>query len=134
ATCGTLGTLLLGRRLVGLDNQQLRKEADFRYTLVQVRDHAVPLAEVAGEAEERGRLGARLTPLIENYRRVINLIRNLNFFTIAYGYLPQVIPAAVVAPLYIRGEVEFGTVTQSAMAFTQALGAFSLSITQFQLL
>jgi putative ATP-binding cassette transporter len=133
ATCGTLGTLLLGHKLVALDNQQQRKEADFRYTLVQVRANAVPLAEVGGEAEEGNRLRSRLAPLIENYRRVINLVRNLNFFTIAYGYLPQIIPAAVVAPLYIRGEVEFGTVTQSAMAFTQVLGAFSLLITQFQL-
>jgi putative ATP-binding cassette transporter len=132
ASCGSLGTVLLGHKLVGLDNQQLRKEADFRYTLVQVRDHAVPLAEVGGEAEERGRLGARLAPLIENYHHVINVIRNLGFFTIAYNYLPQIIPAAVVAPLYIRGEVEFGKVTQAAMAFTQALGAFSLLITQFQ--
>jgi putative ATP-binding cassette transporter len=132
AACGSLGTVLLGHRLVGLDNQQLCKEADFRYTLVQVRDHAVPLAEVGGEAEERGRLGARLAPLIENYRRVIDVIRNLGFFTIAYNYLPQIIPVAVVAPLYIRRQVEFGTVTQSAMAFTQVLGAFSLLITQFQ--
>lgn len=50
AAFGTLGTILLGHKLVGLDNQQLRKEADFRYTLVQVRDRALPLAEVGGEA------------------------------------------------------------------------------------
>jgi len=132
ATAGSLGTILLGHKLVGLDNQQLRKEADFRYTLVQVRDRSLPLAEVGGEREERHRLGQRLAPVIENYHRVINVIRNMSFFTIAYNYLPQIIPAAVVAPLYIRGEVEFGTVTQAAMAFTQVLGAFSLLITQFQ--
>ena len=44
----------------------------------------------------------------------------------------QIIPVAIVAPLYIRGEVEFGTVTQAAMAFSHALGAFSLIVTQFQ--
>ena len=37
----------------------------------------------------------------------------------------------IVAPRFIRGEVEFGVITQSAMAFTQLLGAFSLIINQF---
>ncbi|HZY91121.1 MAG TPA: SbmA/BacA-like family transporter [Gemmataceae bacterium] len=132
AVCGTLGTFLLGHRLVGLDNQQLRKEADFRYSLVQVRDHAVGVAEVCGEGEERGRLGTRLGALIANYRRVIDVGRNLSFFTTAYNYLPQLIPIVVVAPLFISRRIEFGTVTQSAMAFSQVLGAFSLLITQFQ--
>jgi len=37
----------------------------------------------------------------------------------------------IVAPRYLRGEIELGVVTQSAMAFTQILGAFSLIVTQF---
>ncbi len=37
AVLGSLGTVLIGRRLVPLNNQQLRKEADFRYGLVRVR-------------------------------------------------------------------------------------------------
>ena len=57
--------------------------------------------------------------------------RNLGFFTTGYNYLIQIIPALFVAPQFIRGEVEFGVITQSAMAFTQLLGAFSLIINQF---
>jgi putative ATP-binding cassette transporter len=56
----------------------------------------------------------------------------LGFFTVAYKYMPQIIPAAIVAPLFFRGEVEFGTVTQAAMAFAQVQGAFSLFVLQFQ--
>ena len=58
--------------------------------------------------------------------------RNLGFFTTGYNYLIQIIPTLIVAPLFIRGEVEFGVITQSAMAFTQLLGAFSLIINQFR--
>jgi putative ATP-binding cassette transporter len=47
------------------------------------------------------------------------------------NYLIQIIPMLVVAPQFIRGNVEFGTITQSAVAFTQLLGAFSLIVTQF---
>jgi vitamin B12/bleomycin/antimicrobial peptide transport system ATP-binding/permease protein len=86
----------------------------------------------AGEGEQKSRLGQRLARLVENFRAIIGVSRNLGFFTTAYNYLPQLIPVAVVAPLYIRGEVEFGVVTQAAMAFSQVLGAFSLIVTQFQ--
>jgi putative ATP-binding cassette transporter len=58
--------------------------------------------------------------------------RNLGFFTTGYNYLIQIIPTLIVAPLFIRGEVEFGVVTQSAMAFAQLLGAFSLIVNQVQ--
>ena len=59
---------------------------------------------------------------MDNYRRITSVNRNLGFFTTGYNYLIQIIPALIVAPLYIRGEVEFGVVTQSAMAFAQLLG------------
>ena len=52
--------------------------------------------------------------------------------TTGYNYLIQIIPTLIVAPLFIRGEVEFGVVTQSAMVFAQLLGAFSLIVNQFQ--
>src|SRR5438094_2514788 len=65
-------------------------------------------------------------------RRIIAVNRNLALFTNGYNYLIQIIPALVVAPLFIRGEVEFGVITQAAMAFSTSLGALSLVVTQFQ--
>jgi putative ATP-binding cassette transporter len=132
AAAGSLGTILLGRRLVDLNNHQQQKEADFRFALVGLREHAVALAQIGGEGQEKARLGQRLASVVENMRRIIGVNLNLGFFTTGYNYLPQIIPAAIVAPLYISGEVEFGTVTQAAMAFCQVLGGFSLIISQFQ--
>src|SRR5262249_6561029 len=60
AAAGSLGTVLLGRRLVGLNHQQLQKEADFRYGLGRVREHAEAIAQMAGEGEQKGRLLGRL--------------------------------------------------------------------------
>ena len=65
-------------------------------------------------------------------QRIIAVNRNLGFFTTGYNYLIQIIPVLIVAPLFIRGEVEFGVITQSAMAFSHLIGAFSLIVTQFQ--
>ncbi len=132
ATAGSVGTLLLGHRLIKLNNWQLQKQADFRFGLGRVREHATAVAQHGGEKEERKRLGQRLAALVENFRQIIIVNRNLGFFTTAYGYLPQIIPVVLVAHLYIDGQVEFGKVTQSSMAFSQVLGAFSLVVSQFQ--
>ena len=60
--------------------------------------------------------------------------RNLSFFTTGYNYLIQLIPALIVAPLFIRGQAEFGVISQSSMAFAHVLGAFSLIVNQFPML
>jgi vitamin B12/bleomycin/antimicrobial peptide transport system ATP-binding/permease protein len=134
AALGSLGTILLGRPLVKLDNLQLKKEADFRFALGRVREHAGAVAQLGGEEDESARLCGRLEALVSNFRAIINVSRNLGFFTTMYNFLPQIIPIMLAAPLYIRGEVELGAVTQAAMAFSQVLGAFSLIVTQFQAL
>jgi putative ATP-binding cassette transporter len=84
------------------------------------------------EGRHTTRLLRRLEELAANFRRITSVNRNLGFFTTGYNYLIQIIPALIVAPLFFRGDVEFGVITQSAMAFAQLLGAFSLIINQFQ--
>jgi len=58
--------------------------------------------------------------------------RNLEFFTNGYRYVIQVLPAAVVAPMYFSGKIEFGVINQSVSAFNHILGDFSLIVYQFQ--
>ncbi|CAI5959442.1 unnamed protein product [Closterium sp. NIES-64] len=69
-----------------------------------------------------------------NYSRLLVVGRNLDFFTSNYRYLIQLLPAAVVAPLYFRGEIEFGVINQSFSAFNHVLGDFSIIVFQFQAL
>jgi putative ATP-binding cassette transporter len=131
AALGSVFTVLLGHRLVSLNNLQLKKEADLRYGLIHVREHGAPLGE-RGEAQEGRRIRARLRRVVYNSRAIIRVTRNMGFFTSAYNYLVPILPIMIVAPRYLRGTVQFGVVTQSAMAFAQLLGAFSLIVAQFQ--
>jgi vitamin B12/bleomycin/antimicrobial peptide transport system ATP-binding/permease protein len=132
AAAGSLIAIAWGRPLVALNATQLDKEADFRGELIHVRENAEPLAIARREDRLRVRLLHRIDDLVANYRRIIKVNRTLGLFTTGYNYLIQIIPVLVVAPLLIKGKVEFGVVTQSAMAFAQLVGAFSLIITQFQ--
>jgi putative ATP-binding cassette transporter len=129
---GSLMTIGLGYRLVGLNVLQLKKEADLRYDLIQVREYAESIAFLHGEAKETARLHGRLAAVVENLKRIIAINRNLGFFTTGYNYMTPIIPALIVAPLYIRETIEFGVVTQAATAFPFVLGACSLLVTEFQ--
>ncbi|MCG6896080.1 MAG: ATP-binding cassette domain-containing protein [Thiocapsa sp.] len=132
AALGSLMTVLLGRPLIGLNYDQLDKEANFRSRLIHVSDNADSIALLRREAGLESQLLKRLADLIANFQHIIHVNRRLGFFTTGYNYLIQIIPVLIVAPLFIQGKADFGVISQSAIAFAHLLGAFSLIITQFQ--
>jgi putative ATP-binding cassette transporter len=132
AAGGSLLTVLLGRPLVGLNYEQFDREANFRSGLIHVRENAEVILLAAREARLAQRLHGSFSSLVSNFRRMISINRNLGFFTTGYNWLIQIIPALIIAPAFIDGRIEFGVVTQSAMAFSTLVAAFSLIVTQFQ--
>ncbi|CAK7326010.1 unnamed protein product [Dovyalis caffra] len=129
---GTAISVFLGRELVTLNFLQEKKEADFRYGLVRVRENAESIAFYGGEESEIQLLLQRFSSAFENLTRLLISSRNLEFFTNGYRYLIQILPAAVVAPMYFSGKIEFGVINQSVSAFNHVLGDFSLVVYQFQ--
>lgn len=131
---GTALSVFLGKGLVSLNFLQEKKEADFRYGLVRVRENAESIAFYGGEENEMQLLLTRFRSAFENLNQLLISSRNLDFFTSGYRYLIQILPAAVVAPMYFSGKIEFGVINQSVSAFNHILGDFSLIVYQFQAL
>ena len=131
AVGGTGASVLIGKNLVGLNFIQEKREADFRYGLVRLRENAESVAFYGGERSERRLLLDRFGALTGNYLQLLTATRNLDFFTSGYRYIIQLLPAAVVAPLYFRGDIEFGEINQSFSAFSHILGDVSLVVFQF---
>jgi putative ATP-binding cassette transporter len=127
---GTLLTVLIGRRLVGLNFNQLRFEADFRYSLVHVRDNAESIAFYQGEKPEIAQIGDRFRKVLGNFSLLIGWQRNLSLFTTAYSYLPVVLPFLVLFPQYFSGQIEYGDMVQANFAFSQIYAALSLIVSQ----
>lgn len=132
AAAGSLLAYAWGRPLVKLNEIQLDREANFRAELMHVRENAESLAVARREDALLRRLLARIEGWASNFRRIVRVNRSVGLTVTGYRYLLQILPVLIVAPLYIAGDVEFGVVTQSAMAFAQLVGAFSLVVTQFQ--
>lgn len=129
---GTAISVFLGKGLVTLNFLQEKKEADFRYGLVRVRENAESIAFYGGEENEIQLLLQRFRSAFENLTQLLISSRNLDFFTSGYRYLIQILPAAVVAPMFFSGKIEFGVINQSVSAFNHILGDFSLIVYQFQ--
>jgi putative ATP-binding cassette transporter len=132
AACGSLLTIALGRPLIKLNYDQLDKEASFRLGLIHVRENAESIMRAHGEQGQNRRLLDQFADLATNFRKIIAVNRNVGFFTTGYNWLIQIIPALIVARSYMSGKVEFGVISQAAVAFSAVVAAFSLIVTQFQ--
>ena len=126
AFAGTVVTTCIGGQLVPLNFERLQYEADFRYSLVRLREYAESIAFYKGEGLEMENLRSRLERILDTQRDIIGTERNLEVFTALYQYLTWVVPIAVVAPKYFAGAIELGVVMQARSAFLQIVGDLSM--------
>jgi putative ATP-binding cassette transporter len=122
---GTGLIIFASRKLVALNYQQLKLEADFRYGLVHIRDNAESIAFYGGEEQEGKEANRRLDGAIQNYNRLIVWEALISVIQRSYDYFSRFLPWLVIAPIYFAKEVDFGVFTQASIAFSQVL--FSVS-------
>jgi putative ATP-binding cassette transporter len=132
ATIGTGIAVLAGRRLIKINFDQLRYEADFRYSLVHVRDNAESIAFYQGENLELRQILNRFAAALRNFNLLIIWQAIIDIFQYAYNYFTRIVPYVIVAPLYFSGVRDFGTITQATIAFSQVLSALSIVANQIQ--
>ena len=128
---GTYFSVVIGRRLVGLNYYQERYQADFRFGLVHVRDNAEPIFIYGGEQHERDQLRRRFSKVVDNFNRLIAWQRNLGFFTDSYSSVVALVPYWFLAGTYVAGQLQFGQVVQAATAFMALHTALSVIVTGF---
>ncbi len=125
AVFGTVFTHLIGRRLISLDYSQQRYEADFRYSLVRLRENSEGVALYRGEAGEHAVFRSRFGNVIQNWWEIMKKRKQLAWFTVSIDQLAVVFPYVVVAPRVFSGAIALGTLVQTATAFGQVRGALS---------
>jgi len=114
-----------------LNYESLQKEADFRFSLVRVRENAESIAFYAGENVEERETDRRFENVIDNMILINVAQRNLDFLTTGYNYLTWVLPIIVVAPEYFNGNVELGVISQASSAFGHILDDLSIVVNSF---
>ena len=131
AVLGTTITFILGKPLVRLNFRQQRYEADFRFSLIRVREASESIALYKGENEESATLKERFTHVVKNYILLINCTKRLGFLTLGYAQTAVIFPILIAAPIYFAKLITMGTIMQINSAFGRVQGALSTLVMNF---
>jgi putative ATP-binding cassette transporter len=131
AVVGTLVTHLIGRPLIGIEFNQQRFEADFRFSLIRLRENSEGVALYRGEAGELAGFRERFGAVIRNWWQLMLKQKQLTWATSFYGQVAIIFPYVVVAPRFFSGAIQMGAIFQTASAFGAVQGALSWFITAY---
>lgn len=133
AIVGTAVTLLVfGKVLIGLNFYQLKREADFRFSLVRIRENAEGIAFYRGEAKESSQVGGFFNEAFSNFSKLIRAQLNLNLFQYGFSFMTIILPSAIIAGRVLSGELEVGRAIQAAGAFSAILTALTVIVDNFE--
>jgi putative ATP-binding cassette transporter len=133
ALAGTVIALwVFGNPLIQLNFGQLRREADFRFSLMRLRENAESIAFYRGEAQERAHIDSKFDKVIQNFARLIKKQRSLNLFQRTFNQLTLVLPGVILADGVLSGQLEVGRAIQAAGAFSAVLGSVALIVDNFE--
>jgi len=128
---GTVGAHLVGRRLIGLNFDQQRYEADFRFNMMRVRENSESVAFYRGEDAENVGFKERFARVISNYWQLMRQTKLLNFYVNGYAQLAIIVPLVLAAPRYFGGEMALGGLMQTVSAFGRVQDALSYFVESY---
>jgi vitamin B12/bleomycin/antimicrobial peptide transport system ATP-binding/permease protein len=122
---GSVIAHLIGRPLIRLYNRQQAVEADFRFSLVRLREEAEGIALYGGEAQERRIALGRFRALYNNFKRIILRSNQFLVFQLLCSQGTSSFALLLAAPRYFSGAIQLGVLTQTANAFERVNEALS---------
>ena len=128
---GTGAAHLVGRRLIGLDFDQQRYEADFRFNMMRVRENSESIAFYRGERSEGVGFRERFSKVISNFWQLMRQTKLLNFYINGYAQLAVIVPLIMAAPQYFAGTMALGGLMQTISAFGRVQDALSFFVTSY---
>ncbi len=131
AIAGTWLTHLIGRPLIRIGFDQQRYEANFRFSLVRLRENAEGVALYRGEAGELANFRVRFADVIAIWWTKMLKQKQLGWFQSFYGQMAIIFPFVVASPRFFSGSMPLGGIFQIASAFGQVQGALSWFINAY---
>ncbi|MCQ2359266.1 MAG: ABC transporter ATP-binding protein/permease [Phascolarctobacterium sp.] len=122
---GTYITHLVGRKLVDLNFVQQRREADFRFSMIRLRESSESVAFYRGEAQEEKVLKNRFTDLLENFWRLVNKQKQMIWLNNFYGQIAIIFPFVAAMSRYLAKEITLGGLMQVTSAFGRVQDSLS---------
>lgn len=131
AIIGTWLTHKVGKKLVGLNFVQQKYEADFRFSMMRLRENSESVAFYDGEEREAGVFKKRFTLLLNNFWQIINKQKQLIWLNSGYAQIAIIFPFVVCMPRYLSKQISLGGLMQIAAAFGRVQDSLSYFIDMY---
>ncbi len=131
---GTFFAHKVGRRLIDLNFDQQRYEADFRFSMMRVRENSESIAFYRGEASEMEGFNLKFSNVIKNYWQLMKKTKHLNFYVNGYAQMAILVPLLMAAPRYFSKEIQLGGLMQISSAFGRVQEALSFFVDSYDTL
>jgi len=131
AVAGTVITTgVFGKVLIGINFEQLKREANFRFGLIRIRENAESIAFYGGEKQELQQANNLFTDVFDNFNRLIQWQLYLDIFRNSYEFITFALPSIIIGRRVLSGELEIGVITQAGTAFAIILSSLTLIVSQ----
>src|SRR5580698_6387308 len=131
ALTGSLISYWVGHGLIARNAFRYAREADLRVALVRVNEHLDDITLAGGEADELRRVETHLTNVLAATRKIVAGLTSITWVSAGFGWVTNVAPILVAAPLYFTGKISFGGLMMAAAAFTQAQSSLRWFVDNF---
>lgn len=115
----------IGKPLIKLNFIQQKLEANFRYSLVRLRENAEGIALYKGEDIEREQLELKFAQVWKNTWQIMRKQKQIVGFNSGYNQIAIIFPIMIAAPSFFSGAIKLGGLMQVTNAFGQVMGAVS---------
>lgn len=128
---GTWITMKIGHPLMSQNNVQQSNEADFRYSLVRLKEYADCIALCKGDVWEKHSILKRFSCILVTYLAIIKTTRNITWISSAYSQLSTVFAFLIASPRYFNDELQLGQLFEISGAYWYVHSALSYIIESY---
>ena len=128
---GTLITYFIGKKLSTLNYLQEKREANFRFAMMRIRENSESIAFYSGNGYEKSIFKSLFNEIINNFYAIISVTRNLKAFQSMYVNISSILPVAVSLPKFFANKIQLGGLMQIRAAFIQVESSLSFLVNSF---
>lgn len=121
----TVVAFWLGRPLIRLNFDNEKFNANYRYSLMRVKEYAESIAFYAGEKVEKTLLYRQLNSVIGNMWAIVYRTLKFSGFNLVVTQISMVFPLLIQVGRYFAGQIKLGDLMQTMQVFNRLHGNLS---------
>lgn len=115
----------IGRPLIHLNFANERLNANYRYSLIRVKEYAESIAFFRGEKMEKSVLFKQFNQVIDNVWKMVYMTLKLSGFNVMMTQISVIFPFIIQAGRYFSNQIQLGDLIQTAQSFGRVQSALS---------